>query len=288
MSIDRDTTRIVRSWLKTEEHEDAGPVLESVLERIDTTPQRRARWPARRLLDMNNSAKIAMAAAAVLVVAFLGVQVLLPSASPGAPGPTPSPTPAPSLLAFRVGPLEAGTYTTHPSSFASNSIGVTFTVPDGWRAYNDGSLLPDGEGSSEGPDGMAVGLADVQRLYTDPCHATVADLEVGPTVDDLVTALAEHPAWEASEPTDVTLGGYAGQRIDLQLPSDLSACTGGEFYPWQGSAYAQGPDNRWHLWIIDVEGTRVVVLAQDFPGTPADDRAEMLGIVNSIQFSVDR
>ena len=50
MSTDRDTTRIVRSWLQTDEYESADHVLDAVLDRLDTTPQRRSTWwPARRL-----------------------------------------------------------------------------------------------------------------------------------------------------------------------------------------------------------------------------------------------
>ena len=41
MSTDRDTTRIVRSWLGTDEHESADRVLDAVLDQLDATPQRR-------------------------------------------------------------------------------------------------------------------------------------------------------------------------------------------------------------------------------------------------------
>ena len=41
MSTDRDTTRIVRSWLQTDEHESADRVLDAVLDQLDATPQRR-------------------------------------------------------------------------------------------------------------------------------------------------------------------------------------------------------------------------------------------------------
>ena len=48
MSTDRDTTRIVRSWL--EEGVTALPdrVLDTVLDQVPATPQRRSWWPARR------------------------------------------------------------------------------------------------------------------------------------------------------------------------------------------------------------------------------------------------
>ena len=71
MSTDRDTTRIVRSWLRTAEHESADRVLGTVLDRLDATPQRRATWwPARRLPELNNTAKLVLGAAAVVVAAL--------------------------------------------------------------------------------------------------------------------------------------------------------------------------------------------------------------------------
>jgi hypothetical protein len=59
MSTDRDTTRIVRSWL--EEGVTALPdrVLDAVLDQLPATPQRRAAWPVRRLLDMHIPMRLA-------------------------------------------------------------------------------------------------------------------------------------------------------------------------------------------------------------------------------------
>ena len=92
MSTDRDVTRIVRSWL--EEGATALPdrVLDTVLDQLPATPQRRAWWPARRFEKMNNFAKVAIAAAAVVVVAVVGLNVL-PRSGGGVGGPGPTPTP---------------------------------------------------------------------------------------------------------------------------------------------------------------------------------------------------
>src|SRR3970040_1990973 len=76
MSTERDMTRIVRSWLRTDEHESADRVLDHVLAQLNATPQRRSWWPARRIADMNNVAKLAIAAAAVVVVAVVGINLL--------------------------------------------------------------------------------------------------------------------------------------------------------------------------------------------------------------------
>ena len=282
MSSDRDTTRIVRSWLRTNEHESADGVLDAVLDALDTTPQRRASWPARRLPEMNNIAKLALGAAAVLLVALLGIRFLPPgelglgSGGPAAtPTPIPTPTATPQLLADA--PLDAGTVMASPH----DSITVTFTVPEGWEGFSGTCVTP--VTGTSAPDGMGICFLDViGGLYSDPCHpAAEADIPIGPGVDDLANALAEQTAYEATNPTDVTLGGYSGKRIDLQLPADVASC--GEFYPWNGSIYAQGPDNRWHVWILDVDGARFVIVSSYFPGTSEADLAEQQAIVDSMR-----
>ena len=87
MSTERDTTRIVRSWLRTDEHESADRVLDNVFALLDATPQRRSWWPARRIADMNTVAKLATSLAAVVVAAVVAVN-LLPGNGPGV-APTP-------------------------------------------------------------------------------------------------------------------------------------------------------------------------------------------------------
>ena len=73
MSTDRDTTRIVRSWL--EEGATALPdrVLDAVLDQLPATSQRRASWPARRFRTMTMPIRIAVAAAALVAVAVAPV-----------------------------------------------------------------------------------------------------------------------------------------------------------------------------------------------------------------------
>jgi hypothetical protein len=46
----------------------------------------------------------------------------------------------------------------------------------------------------------------------------------------------------------------------------------------------QGPDNVWDIWIIDADGFRVLIIAEYFPGTPADVKAELREMVESIRF----
>lgn len=288
MSTDRDTTRIVRSWLRTDENESADRVLGTVLDQLDTTPQRRASWPVRRLPEMNTIAKFGLAAAVVAIAAVVGFNYLV-APNVGAPrlvdsSPTPSLSPSPSPTPQPLGnaPLDPGPVIATGFG-ASESVTFRFIVPEGWVGFSGVGVLP--ATGTEAPDGMGIGLGEVNAgLFQDPCRWAAGEPEVpvGPTVEDLANALAAQTAYEASDPAAVSLGGYSGLRVDLQLPSDLESCDSGEFYPWVGSIYSQGPDNRWDVWILDVEGDRIVVLATHFPGTSAEDLAEQQAIIDSL------
>ena len=80
----------------------------------------------------------------------------------------------------------------------------------------------------------------------------------------------------------VTLGGYSGKYLDLQIPADLSACPS-SYWPWEPGFYAQGNSQRWHVWILDVNGILVVILTTDYAETSAADRTALQAMVNSIQ-----
>src|SRR5687767_7548872 len=96
MTTERDArTRTVLSWLREDQHENAERVLLQALDEVDATPQRRPFWSAWRFLEMNNPVRYAIAAAAVLVVALVGYQ-LLPSNTGSGEEPTLVPSPQPS------------------------------------------------------------------------------------------------------------------------------------------------------------------------------------------------
>jgi hypothetical protein len=174
---------------------------------------------------------------------------------------------------------------------------VTFTVPEGWEAAFGFALLPADARGYGPPGGMAILFEDVATLNGDPCDwlGTADDVRVGPAVDDLVNALLAQTAYEVSGPVDVTIGGYSGKRVDIVVPTepfagqsdDAPECDRGNYRLWSTSGgdeagiYVQGPADRWHTNILDVDGTRVVIVTRDFPLTRAADRAEMDAIVDS-------
>lgn len=299
-SDDRSLERAARSWLEVGPTEAPARVVEAALLRIETTPQERDLRIPWRFPTMSTPARV-VAAAVIGVLAVGGAFfVLRPGGSSvGGPGPTPaptaSPTPTPGPAALRNAVLPAGTYVTTPFApptdlglcipqqpgctepASDDTIRFTFSVPNGW----EGGTIPV-VWSTYG-DGVGLVFERGGSLYSHPCgDEPPPNIAVGPTVDDFVSALVDHPLLDVSTPVDVTLGGFSGKYLDLQVPSDISACPT-SYLPWEPGLYAQGPSHRWHLWILDVDGIRVVVQSMDYAATSAQRRAELQAIVDSIQ-----
>jgi hypothetical protein len=302
MSTERETTRIVRSWLEEGVTTLPDRVLDVVLDQVPATPQRRSWWPARRFPRMNSPVRYAIAAAAVLVVALAGYQLLPTSntgsdvSSPGAPtGQVPSISSSPRttstssiVTVVPFGPCpppdeDPGCVNDDPRD---DSITFTFEMPNGWHQFEgNGPPWIDGNGP---PDGASVWFySPGASLYSDVCRPPndeeAPDIRVGPTVDDFVTALVEHPSLDVTAPVDVTLAGYSGKYVDLTIPDDISDCD--QYKPIDGHIYAQGPSQRWHIWVLDVDGVRVLVESNDFPGTDAQRLGEIDAIIESLEIT---
>jgi hypothetical protein len=167
------------------------------------------------------------------------------------------------------------------------------TVPAGWTAATEVVSLFPVEGrdtASPNDPGLALGWTNWWvRLNSQPCSQVShqkTDTPVGPTVDDFVDAVAAHPLIDTTEPRPVTLGKYDGTFFSLLGPKDLSDCY--EWRPWEPAPYVQGPANRWDLWVMDVDGVRVVIMTQYFPGTPPAIKAELRAMAESVRFTPGR
>jgi hypothetical protein len=307
MSSGRDLTRIVRSWMSEDEHESADRILDSVLDQLDTTPQRRAGWPAWRFPFMSTFAKFGLAAAAVLVAALLGY-TYLGNGGLGGPGigdPTPTPaataTPEPSVAPSQAdtGALPEGPYILVGADAFGRSVTFDILAPD-WhgatRVADPG--VPSGfitkNENPNAPGGAAIIVFGSQLyVYGDPCEweATRPETPVR-TVDEVVAALQAQPGRDASVPVDVTVSGYAGQSMTLRVPDDVvfASCDRSEFRSWvedpaaDSARYHQDPGQIDELTILDVDGVLVVIDAAYYDGTPATVVDELRGMVESATF----
>ena len=293
MSADRDVTRIVRSWLHEDAYEDADRILNLVLDEVDTTPQRRAGWLARRSPFMSNSVRIALAAAALLVAAVIGIR-LLGGSNVGGPGPSslesptqaPTATPAATPAAFPPpGELAIGR---HSMTLTGHRLSIEFPTA-GWLSNGQwgidrGVTAPDSAGFILWPDSAP------DTVFTDPCSETPMSPLPGTSAVELAAAVAGVPGINlVSGPSEVTVGGYPAQHVVFTVPNDIG-CAPDHFYLWEdldtpGSArYATQLGETYYIWIIQVDASVVWIDGETFVTSNAATVQEVQDIVNSIRF----
>jgi hypothetical protein len=299
MTARRDPDRLIRAFLEDSRVDLPDHVFDVVRNEIDHKRQRVVIGPWREE-KMFKYAGFALAAAAVVLIAVVGIQFLpgnggiggQPTTSP-TPTPSPSPTPRPTAIAGEDGPLQAGVYIAHP--FADDPMSFTFTVPsDSWMgiAVDPGQLIGIEWKGANGEQTAGFGFLRLSSLNGDPCQweGAADDVAVGPTVDDLVTALVSSADYETTEPVATTVSGFSGYQIQvtIQAPLPSGGCDNHAFRIWNADGfdiYAHGPSNRWNLKILDVDGQRVVILAHDFATTDPAIQAELRQISESLQIA---
>lgn len=300
MNRSPDVERVLRDYFADDGLTAPDYVLDVVESRISRQPQRRT-WPFPGRTNVNTQIKLIAGLAAALIVAVVGWNLVPRSGgSGGSPTPSPSATttasPTATIAAVQQlpeGVLSGGTYRLRPLSSAP-SLTVDAIVPAGWFGGPQ-CCLSGPVGESNGPDGISLAFMAADGIFSDPCHWNVdgsgggqpGDIEVGPSVDELAAALAANAAYEATTPTDVTIGGFAGKRVDVQLPSGECDTQDGNgvYYVFggrEGGVYAQGDGSHWQVSIVDVDGTRLIAALFSYAGTSAADLSAGQEIVDSV------
>lgn len=230
------------------------------------------------------------------------------SCSPGADtttsGPTSSSGPSITSAARNVteieyfGPLAPGNYFLDPDLDPSTPLRVRYEIAsDGWSSWI-------GAAKFAGPDHVGVSISTITNVVRDGCRDhTWADPPVGPSVQDLAAALADLAPFEVtSAPEEVSAYGHRGMHLALTVPElpvegagdDLSftGCSDGQLKSWvaaidtePGDAFYgyTGPGYVEEIWILDVEGTRLMIAAERSAASPAEDVDEMRTILDSIR-----
>jgi hypothetical protein len=295
---EQQVNRLLRSYLREEWHEDANRVASSVLDELDTTPQRRAGWLAWRSSVMNNNiVRVGLAAAAVVVIAIIAINLLPGSAPPGGE-PSVSPSVEPSEAAPSVaestgdGSLPEGPYVLFPES---NITTVTIPGPGWFGLPQFGAIALDNNADPPSGTGL-IGEFTGEALHvsTDGCNweSTLPD---GPaaTVDELLAALASQASRDASAPEDITMGGLPGRKITLHVPIDAvfadcdqdQFCTLSDGITCHRSHQGEGLGQIDEFWIVDVDGHVMVMDGMYGPETPQEDIDELYTILESATFS---
>ncbi|HEX2280444.1 MAG TPA: hypothetical protein VHG52_01655 [Thermomicrobiales bacterium] len=225
------------------------------------------------------------------------------------PSQTPTPSATPSIQDIwgfePLAPIGPGTYFIDPDLDPATPLRVVYEIPvEGWSMWIGATKL-----AEEGHVSMSI--TTVVNLVRDGCRDhSWADPPVGPSVNDLVAALADlAPFRVTSPPKDVTIYGYRGKHLELTVPDlpveeggdnrvedpelSFTECIDGNLKSWvapidtaeEGDAFYgyTGPSYSEEFWILDVEGTRLMIAAERSPGSPAADLAELRAILDSIR-----
>ena len=193
-------------------------------------------------------------------------------------------------------PLEVETYFVEP---VATDMQVFYTIPaEGWMSWTGAFKFgPETDGPSSV---VAFGILNVTNVVQDGCTGHVAVVPpVGPTVDDMATALAAlSPFVLTKPPSDVTVDGFRGKHLQLTVPdlelggsgddTEFTDCTDGELWSYIGKplsfanhAYSH-PGQSEEIWLLDVDGTRVMIGTFTSPGSSEGDIAELRSILDSI------
>ena len=298
---DQDVSRAIRSWLHEDRHEDASRVAGAVLDRVEATPRRRATWwPARRTPVMNKFLAIGLGAAAMVVLLFVGVQLL---ASPGGgtggqaipsatAEPTPTAKPSPSI--------DAGLPVGSSVTLTTEGLPITATIPaPGWSQEQDefGSVTKNAGSAPDGAYVMAEWVTTEPFIPSDPCQweSTMPDTPAT-TLDEIVAALGGQATRNASAAEDVTVDGYAGKVITIEMPEgpytagnnpdcdENKLCTLGWGDPPECQMWFQEAGQIDELWIVDVDGEFFFVPGSYFSETPASVVDELGAFLGSMTF----
>lgn len=290
MSTDRDATRIVRSWLKVEEYESADRVLDAVFSQLPATPQRRAGWLARRSPFMSNTIRIAVAAAAVVLVVFLGYQFLSgPNVGGPIPTETPSPIPSPTTASAAFPPSGSLAIGRHPMTLAGVRLTIEFPSA-GWISNGEWGIDRGSIGASDSASFILWPASAPDNVFADPCARTLLSPPPGSSTSELAAAVAAVPGVNlVSGPSEVSVGGYPAQHVVLTVPETIG-CAATSFYLWEdldnpgNNRYATQVGETFFVWIIDVDGTTVWIDGETFSASGPDAAQEVQEIVDSIVF----
>ena len=245
-------------------------------------------WLPRRFPDMNNAAKLALGAAAVMVAALIGFNYLVrpniggpvhPSQPASTHGPVASIAADLPVLSDQSGPLEPGRYV----MTEVEPLRIAITVPDGWTR-NIAPATVWTENST-----VHIWFGRVNNLYADPCDDPAGEPMVpplGPTAKDLADALASYDGIDATV-SNVTVSGFAGYHVELSVAEPAGDWCGGASRLWdieQGEQLGlPGRFGTLRVWTFDVNGDRLVLAGDVRAAAGTADVAGLHTIIDSLE-----
>ncbi len=191
--------------------------------------------------------------------------------------------------------MPAGCYGLDPATDQQTDLPVAvLKIPADYARFDTWLVL---RGTDRSVAGNFRGVAYLAPLtvYADPCHndgkpkkeGSWTPMDPGPTVQDLADAMRAQKGAITTSPEPASLDGYEGVHFDYRVDLDIDSCGDKAFDIYPGY-YLQPGRNRFSVWILDVEGQRVVIGWSTGPSASADEQDEVAAIVESASFVVPR
>jgi hypothetical protein len=291
MSDNDRVINLLTDWLEDQPTRAPDQLLDAFVSDLQITPQR-GRWRiALRRLPVfgSNPLRFSMGIAAVALAVVVGVAVWggrpAVTGPAGAPSPTPSHvvTPAPSPTATSAGAPWPRTWEVagfgDPTPFF---VKATIDVPSEIWGANYSSKSMGGLWSRS--ENAILVISPGVRPFEDPCTLPLVMVDVGPSVDDLVNALVDMPV-QVSPITETMFDGYPARQMTFTAPEAREGCEDGHFFTWRwanGINHGVAPGDETTAWVVDVEGTRVLIAAGTEPDATSQEVAELRQAVDSI------
>jgi len=304
MTTQHDPDRLIRAFLSEGRTDLPDRTYFAIRSGIERKRQRTPIGPW-RLPDMNTYLKLAVAAAAVVVVAVVGINLLpaqngqtggpaatassVPTEAP-APSPTPdrSPGPRPADPFPPEGPIAPGTHTA-----ILDGVSLSFMVLESnWRV--EGNTL--GGGHYREPDGIGFNFwtSAPDGVYSDPCAHTALEPAPSKTAAGIIAAAAGMPGIDiVSGPATVTIGGRPAETVVFTIREDIG-CDPNDFYLWYDDS-SGGPSGGWrwagalgsthHAWAFDVDGKVIWIDSETFAGQAPEIAQQVQQFIETIRFN---
>jgi hypothetical protein len=211
---------------------------------------------------------IGIAAAAVVLLGGL-VYVTSSGTEPMTPAPNAVPLPAGAKL-------DPGAYYADTDGVESTSPRGTFVVAGtGWESLEAGAAKW-GDG-----DYVSLLVTEVEDVSSPGCGATSEPAAT--SAEDLAHQFAAAGFTIVEPLASVSAFGQNGYHLRVEVPS---GCAGPAMVVWNGPVwgerYYQEAGQIEEYWLLDVEGTPVLVEASWFPESPEADLTDLTAVLDSL------
>jgi hypothetical protein len=266
MTTQRDLDTLLTAYMADGMNHLPDRVADAVLDEVHRTRQQAVLglW---RTLRMNSAIKLAIAAAAVIVVALAGFN-LLPRDQSGVGG-TASPSASPLGQTFEM--LVNGSDRSVPRY-------VNVQLPDGW------GVMADWWANSADDESSSLTFSLVSNTISEPCPHIPRNPPVDQTIESVATGFTEISGTTATAPVPATLAGMEAMYVEVEIPGTLPC---DPFWMWEsapGDGNYPSAGQTVRIWVVEAGGQVVAVMTRTNPDTSAETREQLDAVLETIVF----